>query len=216
MKATSERIHLDSRWFSPERDVARSKGLHLSHILNYIEQQEGRGYLAPDDPPDKDIDEIGHAFAAGGFLWEEVIHRLTEGDQTQLWEWLFTGVMNNIDDPDVFRPGEQCVDGIFLTPDGVKRSNGRLKEYKYTTKSSNTPVTSSDKFGRWTEMQIPAYLYALQLTECELDVYHAKGDYRSYEPVWMHHVLLYTEQELEDIWEWIVRNGEAMKKEGLV
>lgn len=187
--------------------------------MDYIEQQEGRGYLKPtDNPMTNDLGEIGHAFAVAGFLWEDVVTRLIDGQygQTAMWEWLFTASMNQIEDPDIIRPGEQHVDGIYLTPDGFRMSDGKLLEYKYTTKSSNTPITSSEKFGRWTEMQIPAYLSVLGLTECELNVYHAKGDYRSYEPVWMRHSLEYGQEELDEIWAWIVQNARAMEKEGLV
>lgn len=183
--------------------------------MNYIEQQEGRGYLKPDEHPAKEIGQIGHAFATGGFCWEEVFSRLTESNPTQLWEWLFTASMNKIEDPDIERPGEQCVDGIYLTPDGVRKSRRRMLEMKYTTKSSRTPVGDA-KFARWTEMQIPAYLHALQMNTCELQVYHAKGDYRSYEPVWMEHILTYETHELEETWAWIVRSAQAMKREGLV
>jgi hypothetical protein len=129
---------------------------------------------------------------------------------------LFTASLNKIDDPDVIRPGEQCVDGIYMTPDGFSvKDNSRLHEWKYTTKSSATSITDK-KFSRWTELQIPAYLWSLGLTECRLRVYHACGDYRDREPVWMDHVLSYAEHELEETWDWIRRNAETMKKEGLV
>lgn len=198
--------------FSIERDVERTPGLHLSHVINYIEYQEGK---RSESELRGGISQIGQAYAAGGFLWERVLAHLIENDPLHLWEGLFTAALNEIEYPNVIRPGEQCVDGILMTPDGYNIDEARLEEWKYTTKSSASDIRGP-KFRRWVSFQIPSYLHSLGLTECRLRVYFAKGDYKSVVPVWKEFVLTYTEFELEEIWEMIVLNARAMERDGFV
>ena len=209
MQITEKRIHIDSNWFSAEREVKRSKGLHLSHVIDFIESQEGQkrgGVLTPD----------GHAYAGCGFLWEHVLQRLVEYSPTELFEWMFTGVLNDIPNPKIVRPGEVCLDGINMTPDGIYVGDAPelyLEEWKYTTKSSKHGLAKSR---RWIDYQIPSYLKALDLLKCRLRVLYARGDYTTGVPEFWEFLIEYTQQEIDEIWDVILRNAAYMRSHGLV
>lgn len=239
MQVEEKRIIIDSNWFSAERDVHRTKGLHLSHVIDFIEEQESG--KKRDRPDGGGLSDIGHNYAAGGFLWERVLTRLIEHNPKELWEWLFTQVMNEIDDPDVIRPGEQvysweCPDcsietrdecrtcegtgilSMYMTPDGVNilgdGTDIYLEEYKFTTKSSKDPITHP-KFGRWVRYQIPCYLKVMNLTKCRLRVYFVRGDYTTGEPAWYEYIITFSQTEIDEIWESVVLNAQYMYRHGL-
>ena len=225
-------IDFDCRWFSAEREVKRTKGIHLSHVIDFI---EGRKREA-------DLSKAGHAFAAAGFLWERALDKIIHLTKEELWEYVFTQALYEIDKPDVFRPGEQCMDagkcpacvgkGVFIdpvrmcdvcggvgrirlycTPDGVSITDNCLEEWKYTSKSCRNIDLTSTKFNRWTEWQIPVYLKALNLNTCRLRVYFSRGDYTSGIPQWHEYIITYTDYELEEVWESICRNTVALLME---
>ena len=205
MQITERQIEIDSNWFSAERDVQRSKGLHLSHVIDFIES--------------KTYDEdktVMHRYAVAGFWWERLLEKFINLNVWDRWDWLFSRVMVEVDNPVVIRPGEMCIDGIFLTPDGYNIETEQLEEYKYTSKSSKGGIYDNPKFRRWLQYQIPAYLHALNLTVCCLRVYFSRGDYTDGKPIWMEYTIEYQEQEIAEIWEMILLNAEAMRKAGLV
>lgn len=211
MQVTEERIHIDSRWFSPERDIVRSKGLHLSNVIDFIEFKEGKQAARPIGGK---LSDAGNAYASQGFLWETVLEQLIERSPTELWEWMFGRALSEPDNPLVVRPGEICLDGIYMTPDGYNIETEQLEEWKWTTKSSNWPITH-EKFRRWICFQIPSYLKALNLLVCRLRVCYARGDYKSGEPIWMEYILTYSQQEIDETWDMIRVNAEVMRREGL-
>lgn len=199
-------IHIDARWFSPERDVSRSKGLHLSNVLDFIEYNEGKdrgGEMTPQ----------GHAFAAAGFMWERVLAHLTERSPEELWEWIYGRVLAEPLNPKIIRPGEQELDGIWMTPDGFHCDDYCLEEWKYTFKSARFPITDK-RFRRWVSFQIPAYLKVLNLDTCRLRVFFARGNHDGGPPVWRQYLLRYTRQEIDETWDCITANAAAMRKGG--
>lgn len=168
-----------------------------------------------EDRVDGKMPDSAHAYMSAGFLWERVLEKLTELSPVELWEWLFSRAMVDVHNPNVIRPGEQCVDGIYMTPDGYNITDGFLEEWKYTTKSLKGGI-QGPKFRRWVDYQIPCYLRALGLTSCRLRVYFARGDYTSGQPIWMEYILTYTQQELDEIWDSVVLNAAYMRDHGLV
>lgn len=206
LQIEEKQIILDASWFSAEREIQRSKGLHLSHVINFIEGRKGDG-------PDRS-DSLNN-YACGGFLWERVLDKLIHYTPEELFEMLFTQALFEIPNPKVVRPGEICLDGIYMTPDGYDIEQQCLQEWKYTNKSSNTPITH-DKFSRWVQYQIPSYLKALSLTKCILHVYYARGNYTTGEPIWKQHTLIYSQQEIDETWDAIKMNAEYMREHGLV
>ena len=145
-------------------------------------------------------------------MWERVLAHLINDSPTELWEWLFSRAMIEASSPKVFRPGEQFVDGIYLTPDGWHIEDMMLEEWKYTTKSAKNELEGG-KFDRWIRYQIPCYLYALGLRKCRLRVYFARGNYSSPEPIWKEFILEYSEQEIAETWDMIVNNARELERQ---
>lgn len=185
--------------------------MHLSAVIDYIEYLEGKRDLR-----NGGLSKAGHNYAVNGFAWERVLQNVIERDPTELWEWMFGRALAEPNNPKVIRPGEQCVDGIYLTPDGYHIDDMVLEEWKWTTKSSKGGIEGNKKFRRWTAFQIPAYLYALNLDICRLRVHHARGDYTTGEPEWWEHILSYTRQEIVETWDCICMHADLMYKGGLV
>ena len=236
MQVTEKIIELDAGFFSAEREVKRTKGIHLSHVIDFIEgkQREAGG-----------LSKAGHNFAVSGFLWERALDKIIHLTPSELWEYVFTQALYEIEKPDVFRPGEQCMDagecpacagkGVFIepvrtceiccgvgrirvycTPDGISIETGFLEEWKHTSKSANTPITDTKKFGRWISWQIPVYLKALNLNTCMLRVLFSRGFYTTNEPVWKQFILTYSRTELDETWDTVSQHALLMCKEGLI
>lgn len=234
MQVNEKRVVIDSTFFSPEREVRRSKGLHLSHVIDFIES----GSRAAKQQGDRGKDSL-HNYAGCGFLWERVLEKVIHLPPEELFEWVFTQALFEVPKhPRVIRPGEQRIpickcdkcagDGkdcewcggggtiyLYCTPDGYNIDQECLEEWKYTNKSARNPITGP-KFSRWIQYQIPTYLKVLGLTECRLRVYFARGDYTTGEPIWMEFYLVYTPEEIEEAWQMIRTNAEYMIKEGLI
>lgn len=241
MQVIDEReITIESNWFSPERDVTRTKGLHLSHIISYIEHLAGKKHT-------RDLSESdGNAYQTEGFLWERVLERLIEDRPTELWEWMFGRAASEPYNPKIIRPGEQCLDAgecplcdgdgkivrltgdrpckpckgtgrvkVYMTPDGLNLDDGVLEEFKWTSVSSKWPITDK-RFSKWVNYQIPSYLKALQLDTCRLRVNFSRGNYTDGVPIWKEWLLRYTQQEIDETWECIAQHAGIMYRDGLV
>ena len=232
--------------FSAERDVTRTKGLHLSHIIDYIEHLEGK---RAEQVRNGGLSDAGNAYASGGFLWERVVANLIERKPAEMWDWLFTCALNEPENPLVVRPGEQCLDAgicpvcegkgstytslsspvlicsackgtgrvfVWLTPDGYHIDDMILEEWKATSKSCRDVDLLGPKFKRWTLFQIPVYLKALYLDTCRLRVYFSRGDYTTGEPQFWEYLLHYSKQEIEETWDMIAQHAVIMYREGLI
>lgn len=240
MQVTETKIELDSSWFSAERDIKRTEGLHLSHVIDFIEENEGKKLNRSEDKTSL------HRYAAAGFLWERAIDKITHLTKEELWEYVFTQALFEIDNPKVFRPGEQKVDAgscpvcngtgkmesqeclackgsgtlfIYATPDGVsipkdEAAELRLSEQKYTSKSFKDGI-KQDKFKRWIEFQIPFYLYSLGLHICDLQVYFSKGDYYATtgQPQWISYELVYSDTEIAETAGMIINNARVLTRQ---
>jgi len=241
----AKQIHLDSSWFSSERDVTRTKGIHLSHVIDYIEFLQGKRKEVQQGP----MSDAGNAFAAGGFAWERILENIIEQKPTDLWDWLYSRALNEPENPLIVRPGEQCMDAgvcplckgkgnvykdlaspvtrctgckglgrilIYLTPDGYHIEDMLLEEWKATSKSCRDIDLFGPKFKRWTLYQIPCYLKSLLLNICRLRVYFVRGDYTNGVPQWWEFILHYSQQEIDETWDSISQHAILMVKEGVV
>lgn len=141
--------------------VGRSKGRHLSEIITHMRRQVGE--LKPGRGND--------TFMTMGFLFELMVERA-------LQEYFVLGGRS------VVKQGETELDGIFMTPDAVNASDGRLEEYKATWKSAKkiaTPELFERHFWYWL-MQIKAYCYAMGCTKARLVVLFVNNDWNPPEP----------------------------------
>src|SRR3990167_971716 len=240
LQITEKRIELDSSWFSAEREITRTEGLHLSHVIDYIEECEGKVLNRGEDKTNL------HRYSVAGFLWERSLDKLIHLNKWDLWDYVFTQALFEIDNPKVFRPGEQKVDCgecpvcaggkrletaddlcpacrncgilyIYATPDGISIPENAeeplcLEEWKYTSKSSKTGI-EHPKFGRWLQFQIPFYLKILGLNTCRLRVYFSRGDYTSGLPEWREFTITYSDMELTEISDMIINNARSLVKQ---
>lgn len=247
MQVTETIVQIESNWFSAERDVKRTKGLHLSGVIDYIEflQNKRAAY-------GEALSQAGNNYAAGGFAWERVLFNVIERSPMELFEWMFGRALAEPTNPLVIRPGEQCMDCgpcpkcngvgfvneptgalivkpdspkcsacedtgrvlVFMTPDGYHIDDMILEEWKYTTKSAKSDIRGP-KFKRWLSYQIPSYLKSLDLTACRLRVYFARGDYADVVPMWKEFLLEYSQTEIDEIWDMIMRHAILMYREVL-
>ena len=80
----------------------------------------------------------------------------------------------------------------------------RLEEYKFTWKSSSRPPEDN---WRWVT-QMKAYCYVLGLTEANLRVFYANGDYRqNRKPLYQGYRFTFREDELKENWAMLINHA---------
>lgn len=168
--------------------LPRSEGLHLTQITGDLAIQLG---LFSDDrklPIDKF--ELGFAFEEClENAWRDRLQRLSAFD--------------------IFRPGEQHLDGISGSPDGVSFRDGKvfLEEYKVTWYSMATKKFLVDMpTWRWQNM---AYCKMMGMRDCIFRVFWVNGDYRPPSPAYQAYQVSYSQDEIDQNWEMIVNHAEG-------
>lgn len=189
---------IDEPYLPVGSGVDRTTGLHLSDILDYIEECMGVKY-----GNDWDRSQTMDA----GFIWERHLERTYAESMAD-------------------RIGEVECDGILMSPDGVQLDPGVigpndkilcpatdlpiLEEYKWTWKSSkNKPW---DIF-RWM-LQIKAYLYALRMTIVIMRIAYVMGDYKGSGPQYRVCRMEFRQRELQSAWDMILRHKAQFLEEG--
>jgi hypothetical protein len=178
----------------PAPDVPRGKGVHASGIIRNIAIE--MGILKGDQTEDakqltdvRDItDEVAILRMSIGLSWEE--HYIGK-------------VLPNYGV--VKHPGQMCVDGVFMTPDGesVDTWNGSGKsvlvihEVKATYKSTNRDIAKE-----WMYLtQLKCYCKGAKTRYAKLHVLFLCGDYkfpiRPVAKVWN---IQFTQKEIDDNW----------------
>lgn len=193
MQIVTSPLEIVSTDWSPEKDIERSEGVHLSHVLTYIEEQLGKKY---------ENNSGGQNYMAMGFVWERLLEV----------------ALNEPENPNIIRPGEQCLNGIYLTPDGYNIADGCLEEWKCTWKSCHPERSPIDgpKFQRWFWQQM-GYCKALGLTKSRLRVFYINGDYgANRRPMPFQYDISFTQSEIDDNWDMVLAHAEIMHGEGLI
>lgn len=156
MQIQRRRLKLDSKRYSADQFVPRSDGVHVSHIIHYIETALNIGGRAKQLGKTID-DETREAYFTMGFLMEHVISDVLQEQE-------------HLGDDEILRPGElgYCVecDGTFtsardhdadtsaalehfketghkflyLTPDAINGRDMAVEEWKATWMSRNRCV----------------------------------------------------------------------------
>lgn len=197
----------------------RSEGVHLSSIIRCIATESG--ILKPEWAEELSLvdvrtitDQIAIRRICMGLAWEEWYIR------TQL--------------PDVVdHPGEMCVDGVYMTPDGEGMDTiirerrpwhiNKMTEIKLSFKSVNTVMTRDWRYwmtevydsavnpigpltSEWMWMaQTKGYCYAANTNYCALHVLFVCGDYSfPIRPDIYRFDIEFTDEELELNWELMV------------
>jgi hypothetical protein len=178
----------------PPPSVPRGKGIHVSGIIRSIAIHTG--ILKPDS-----VDEP--SMADSRIITDPVaILRMTIG---LAWEEYYLGVF--LKDKVTKHPGEKCVDGIYMSPDGVSREwlpyprvmITRVHEVKATYKSINTV---GDMSGQWLWLtQIKAYCKGMKTLYANLHVLFLCGDYKMpIRPLVREWTLEFTQKEIDENW----------------
>jgi hypothetical protein len=173
---------------------SRSSGLHLGQVVNrYRELVEGNKRRS-----DPDEDSTKHLHFEKGFLWEDVF--------SSLWGNRMAGMV----DSDRWVQQEFVQDGIYMTPDVVYPMDGFLDEYKATTRASYKFDALEEHFAPWL-IQIKGYLRAAGMKRARLIVLFLCGDYRPPFPQVRAKELEFTNRELEENWDLVLRIAEDMR-----
>lgn len=113
---------------------------------------------------------------------------------------------------------EYRIDGLALTPDNVVLGDYViLHEYKATWKSERRLRSKNDlqrDFWEW-YVQIGCYLNAIGANICELYVFWVNGDYEGKVPKAFKYTLVYSDEEIRDLWDMVLAHAETMRSEGI-
>jgi hypothetical protein len=112
----------------------------------------------------------------------------------------------------IYHPGEWCVDGIYMSPDGWTPYGGGIyvDEIKFTYKSMNTPF----EFMHLYHLQGKSYCRALETNFIRYHVLYANGNYSDLRgPRYIIYDVTYTQQELDDNWDFILRHKQLGEPE---
>lgn len=201
--------------FGREMGVGRGEGLHLSHVLNYLDRH-GLG-INYDDREPNDL------WAATGFMFEILVSNALAVYLSQDNDRIITG-------------RELCMDGILLTPDAYDTVDDVVGEMKATWKSARKirgAVADQGhslrvNFGRWLR-QIMSYCRAYETRKARLYSLFVMGDYSYGKPSANNPNPLpagpalpvldleFTADEIEDNWRMILLNAaDAAREAGIV
>lgn len=174
----------------PFEELAKGSGLprttdriHLSDIIKYLRHTLN---LDKGQASFKDLQAAGEL----GFMWEDLL------------SMAFKERMG-------LRPPELECDGIAYSPDGVGQlgepfNTVVLEEYKATWHSSRK---SPKDIWRWMT-QTKAYCHAMGMNIVVMHILYVVGDYYGSGPTYRRAVIEYTDEELKQTWDMILRAKE--------
>ncbi len=167
-------------------DQAPRSGLHLSDIIKEIE----RDLLGDEARPDRTPDEVARSQAQ----WKD----------GELFE-------------QAFKQYQVESDGVLMTPDAFDTVNKVVEEYK-RTRYSTKRIGEWDKAFRGYLIQLKSYCRYYKTLKGRLVVHFVNGDYShgrdEGQPVTWIFDLVFTRQELEDNWLWILSKKREMEARG--
>lgn len=206
----------------PSEEIPRTPGIHVSRVIRAIAGETG--LLKKEYCEDLSLVEVGSEGWWDG-LDEVSKLRISLGLAWEEWYAKVLAEQMGV----IFHPGEVCVDGIYMTPDGeslafilstTAEELGYLAihEIKLTYKSTNTV---GDLLGQWMWLaQVKAYCKAKGTRVAYVHVYFVCGDY-SYpiRPMLRCWRVTFSGEEIEAGWELItgyVQHQQAMEREALM
>lgn len=167
----------------------RGEGLHLGEVIRSLMNRAGIGY--------------GNPKSGGGFNDMQLTAEIG-----LLWEDVLALVMRN---KYANRPGQIQSDDIWMSPDGIGPDPlGEvplvLEEYKAAWKSTRS--TPDENFSYMT--QIKSYSRAVGTNVAIMRIFHVMGDYKGSGPIYRVARFVFTDRELEENWEMILKEKERM------
>jgi hypothetical protein len=181
----------------PEREHARTPGVHLSGVL--VKVAESIGVLKPGEPIEEDLP----LRVVAGHMWEEFAVSL------------YPGI--------VWQPGETCVDGVWMTPDGLEADcylyqmiggaytnpnpiirADALHEFKCTWKKVRS---GPDLLAEWYWMaQGKGYCKGYGVRHVKWHVFYVNGDYHNSGPIYKTYTVEFSEKEIEQSWRMVLNH----------
>lgn len=209
---TIAELPFDSKFISlsAERDAIRSPGIHLSSIIKDMLITAGIQKIRES----KFSSDQQNLVFEQGFLWENMITEVINSKEYQQYEidkLAELGLKGLIDDEvvaskgAVIRPGEQQLDGIYLTPDAINTRLWHYEEWKATSiRSAKFDIASRKPQWLW---QGAANCKVFGMTRTVFRVWHS-GELPQTIKQW---VVDWSTQEIEDNWKMILDHYEVMK-----
>jgi len=183
------------RRYQREQAKGRSRGRHLSEIIKYLMVR-----IEPDRFKNTDIEQVNPLTLEMGFVWEDVLSKVMAERIMRL-----RGLQQT----------EIEFDGIFMTIDGYLRKTKRIVEVKTTRMSAAHPISSGRWFRHW-HYQTKGYCMGMGVREAEIWPVFLNGSYEQHrfgEMVCKPVVVEYTQREVDDNWEMILRTRDRMDRE---
>lgn len=182
----------------PDGGAPRSEGIHVSSVLRCIAAETG--YLKPEYVESLDLVDLSQA-SWWASLAPSVQLKISLG---MAWDHYYLPSLGTVTP----HPGELCLDGIYMTPDGesvdfihtTQIINLAIHEVKFTYKSVKTV---GNLVGQWLWLaQMKAYCKAAMTRFAYMHVCFACGDYKfpitPQVKVWL---VEFTQLEIDDNWD---------------
>lgn len=188
--------------------LPRSPGVHLSGIIRPLAIRMGC-FDDEDEGLDSLITRLGSASSVGGGS-SDILCRIAAGLAFEDW------IVKQI--PGLhYHPGEQCVDGVYMTPDGLEAVTVPhfpltaflvVHEFKLTWRSAAKPVPM------YWDWQAASYCRAVGATRSILHAYHVNGDYKTgRRPMYIRHTRDWEPAEMDGIWNMITSHRHLAEPE---
>jgi len=180
----------DTKWPQTlfDDEESREGRLHLSAVIDSLMVRSGLQYKG-DGFTDMELT------AEIGLLWEKVLCKVMR-------------------DKYATRPPHVELDGIWMAPDGIGPDPLGvvpmvLEEYKATWRSVKRSPTDDFKW----MAQSKSYCSALGTTVAIFRIFHLMGDYKGSGPIYRVARVEYTEWELKQNWDMVLREKQRMEED---
>lgn len=187
VKLTPYNIDLSTTMLSSEQTAVRSRGVHVSAIVDYISRTIGRRDNTFTQAHLDSFASIGRAFE--GYMAQSVFPP-----------------------PRYERVGELECDGIIGSPDAIDIEELSVMELKVRWHSSAKPIQEQREIF-W---QVMAYCHMLHTVKAVLVVLYVCGDWKPPVPTWPPRAwqVAFTPGELMQNWEMLRRQRDDMLRQG--
>lgn len=198
---------------SMDRDAQRAPGIHLSTIIKDMRITAGieRG-------------QRGKSFTDGeqymvfeqGFLWERLVKEYIESPENRQieWDYFVKGGLSQLTADSIensgghlMRPGECCLDGIYMNPDAVNLKLWHMEEWKATAlRKANFNIEKHRPEWLW---QIQAYCKFYHMNRGIFRIWHY-GEMPTPDPTQL--VVDFSDEELDKNWSIITGHYRHMQE----
>jgi len=202
---------------SAERHNRRSPGIHLSTIIR--DRLITAGIQRYSSSSKVQTTDEKHLTFEKGYLWESMVQEYINTPEWGRIEWDFFATRHlhqaindsiQLSGGHITRPGEQQMDGIYLTPDAINIRTFSVEEWKATAiRAKNLNIPERKPEWLW---QAASYARKFGLTRAIIRVWHHADTPPSVQQV----VVDWTEEEIESNWKSLLEHYEYMKEKGRV